>query len=257
MRRLAIVVDNKDPDKQGKVLLKILPEFSTFSDDKLPWATPKFNSPFGLLIEDGGNIHKIPEVDSYVYCDISEDWTSFQYSEEIPYLLSVYSYDDVLDIIKNSIDELGDNEYPQPFYEKTKDGSILFRNTDTGELGFISPSGFSFHLKEDGSFEIRTEKTFFRIGDKGEIVMESDGFSLTLDSENKKLIIDDIDKVEIGGASDVAVLFEPLKEILEKLLDHNHIAPTGPTTPAQEASGALLSVLKSKIQNMKSIINTD
>jgi hypothetical protein len=71
------------------------------------------------------------------------------------------------------------------------------------------------------------------------------------------VIFSNVESFEIGNASDFAVLFSPLKEILEKLLDHNHIAPTGPTMPAQESSGAPLSALKSRLENMKSIIQTD
>lgn len=257
MKRIALVIDNKDPNLTGKIKVRILPEMQNVSEDLLPWASPSFSYNFGLSNEEGNSIHKIPEQEFYIYCEISEDWTSFTYLEELPYSVNKYSYEDILELIQENIEELGEQEYPQPSYFKTKDGTISFKNTKTGEQGFFTNSEIKVHLREDGTLKLQAKDTSLEVLENGSVSLEAEGFKLLFDNDNKKLILTEVEELEIGGASDVAVLFGPLKEILEKLLDHNHVAPTGPTTPAQESSGTPLSSLKGKLQDLKSIIKTD
>jgi hypothetical protein len=257
MKRLALVIDTNDSDKQGKIKLRILPEMNMMSEDHLPWAKPQIHSSYGLSKEEVTYSHNIPELNTLIYCDVSDDWTSFYYLDEIPYYGPGYSYEDTISSIQESIEDLEEQTYPQPSYQRTKDGTIAFHNTETGESGVVYSSGTYFYIRSDGTLKIKSGETSVEILENGSIQLTGSNVSFLFDNENKKLILTDVENLEVAGASDFAVLFSPLKEILEKLLDHNHIAPTGPTTPAQEASGTPLSALKSKINDMKSIIKTD
>lgn len=256
MKKLALVIDNIDEEKKGKIKLRILPEMNALSEDHLPWAEPLINNRSGSSKETA-LIHHVPEIDSFVYCTVSEDWTSFYYIEESPSIASKYQYDESLELITTAIEDLEEQTYPQPSYSKTKDGSITFLNTETGEQGLVHPSGLFTHIRSNGTIKIKSMDTTVEILENGSIDIISSNISFLFDNENKKLILRDLENIEINGAEDFAVLFSPLKEILEKLLAHNHIAPTGPTTPAQESSGTPLSSLKSKLNDLKSVIKTD
>ena len=256
MRKLALVVDTNDEDKKGKARIRILPEMRNMKEEYLPWATPQHRDRSGASKEKS-YIHQVPEINSLVYCEVSDDWTTFEYTSEIPYIGAKYSYEENVDSILTSIEDLEEQTYPQPSYTATKDGTIQFINTDTGEQGLVHPSGTFLYIRPNGSVKVRSMETTLEILENGSIQVTGTNISFLFDNENKKFILTDVDNVEIGGASDFAVLFSPLKEILEKLLEHNHVAPTGPTTPAQESSGAPLSSLKSKLADLQSIIKTE
>ena len=256
MKKLAVVIEYNDEEKRGRVLVRILPEMSETPASLLPWAVP-LNIDFSGTSKETGYTHQVPEISSFIYCDVSDDWTLFEYTKDIPYLGTKYSYDENLKIITDSVEDLEEQVYPQPSYRKTKDGSINFLNTETGEQGLVLPSGFYSHIRANGTVKIKSLETSIEILENGSIKYESSNISFNFDNEAKEFVLTGVDRVKIGSAGDVAVLFEPLKEILSKLLSHNHVAPSGPTTPAQEASGTPLSSLSPKLNNMKSIIHTD
>lgn len=256
MRKMAKVIDNNDPDKIGRVLVQILPEMAELADNLLPWASPIYHDTSGLSPE-GGFIHAVPELNTYVYCEVSEDWTEFDYVSDLPYNPTLYPYEETFEALGTAIEELEENTYPQPKFTKTQDGSVDFHNTETGERGFTHPSGAFVHVRSNGTMKLTSLGTTLELMEDGSFSLSSENISFLFDNENKKLILTDVVNMEIAGASDFAVLFTPLKEILEKLFDHNHVAPTGPTTPAQEPSGTPLSTLKSKLEDLKSIVKTD
>jgi hypothetical protein len=236
MIRYGKVLDNNDPDKTGKIQVKIYPELENLSDSDQPWAKPSLLNPSGLSLEELQK-HEVPEIDSLVEVEVSEDWVTFYYTIKSPYFEAVYDYDTLLSEISDVIEDLGEQTYPQPRMYKTADGNITFHNTETGEKGSIFPSGTFIHISDTGNVTVKN----------GELL-----FSVNVD-ENK-VFIQGMDSIEFGEAADSLALFTPLKEILEKLLDHNHIAPTGPTTPAQEPSGTPLSSSKSKLNDIESTI---
>lgn len=237
MVRTGKVINNIDPDEKGKVQVRIFPELLDVSDNHLPWASPNIRT----------NIHSIPKEGSFIFVEINEDWTDFSYNQQSPYVSAMYPYEKIKENV-DSASNSGSHKYPQPTALLMEDGSTYFHNEETGECGLIHSSGVHIILKDDGSFS-----------------MVQDGkIDLVYDASKKEFKIKDITDIELpdltslilGEGSDSLVLFETLKEILEKLLDHNHIAPTGPTLPAQESSGTPLSVQKSKLFKMKSEIVT-
>ncbi len=255
--KIGKVTDNNDPDKLGRIQVLVIPELQDISESDLPWAKPIYNSTNGTPTDEL-RYHNIPDVGSYVRLKISEDWTSFYYSQESLYFSSLYDYEDLYSQISDVIEDIGDNEYPQPQMQKDTDGFIQFHNTETGERGFIFPSGTALHII-DSTINLIGENGLKTIIDTSSnlITIESDSSTIEFDMDNNKIKFTDIEQVDIGSSADVLTLFSPLKEILEKLLDHNHVAPTGPTLPAQESSGTPLSAQKSKLNDMKSIVNSD
>lgn len=175
----AKVIDNNDPDKKSKIKLRILPYMNDVSENLLPWVEP-YNSSKDSQTDIGN--HKIPEKDSYVRVIIESI-----VSQEFRYLNGYYV--DGLNIfskwseIEGNITEISGWEYPQPCeFEIFKDGSAVFRNTETGGTGFYHASGTYHIFDDDGnitsyikdkSIKIYNDKTNFEIKDSGDVLLET------------------------------------------------------------------------------------
>lgn len=229
LHRIAKVEDNKDPNQLGRVRVRIYPEFESLDSQSLPWAEPMLDSDICIPGENVGSF-RIPEVGSFVVVRLDSTWQNFLYTGRTPNRDRTDIFTSITDDLKEKADVTV--SYPQPLYLlRAKDGTIAYHNTDTGELGIVNSKGVHLLYDSEGNF---------RMGKK-------DGFNLVLTSDGKLSFT--------GGINDsesTLVLFNPLKEILEKLLDHIHIAPNGPTTAAQESGGTPLSVLKSDLSKMES-----
>ena len=229
--RIGQVVDNKDPDKLGRVKTRIYPEFDTLEEDSLPWVEPMNEDDICIPSDSTGvGSFRIPEIDSFIIVEIDSTWQEFHYSGLTPNRKRTDIHTNIADKLSEYIDGVG-VEYPQPLYLlRTKDGAIAYHNTDTGELGIVNKNGVYLRYDSDGNFEMGSK-------DGSKIKLGTDG-SLNFSGHTN------------GDSS--LVLYEPLKEILEKLLDHIHVAPNGPTTSAQESNGTPLSSLKGDLEKMVS-----
>jgi hypothetical protein len=222
--RLAKVTNVDDPDKLGKVQVRILPELNGVANDSdLPWASPDSQSKTGK--SEGVGFLNIPDLDSVIKVRIANKyWTSIYYLEEAPRSDETF-YDNVISEL--DIEELTAPTYPQPKLEKTKDGSIFFHNTETGDIGIQHHTGLYVIITADGSLYVRSlDKIVFKTGE-----------------------------FQIGEGLDNVALFTPLEEVLSKILTANVICPSGPSQPLQESNGTPLSSLKSKLKGMKSKVS--
>lgn len=222
--RIAKVLDINDPEKKGKVKVRILPELNGVMEDSLPWIGPETKSNTGSSL--GIGTHNVPDLDSHIEVKIvNKYWTEIYYTYSSP-VSDESLYDSVINEI--DIEELNPPTYPQPSFKRTKDGTIFFHDTDTGDVGIQHPSGLYVLISSDGSLYVRS---------LGDISFKGGTF-------------------QIGEGSDSVVLFTPLEEILIALLEHKHTAPSGPTTAAEKSNKSPLSSLKSKLKNIQSIITT-
>lgn len=237
MIRTGKVIDNIDPEKRGRIQLRIYPELLDVPDSDLPWVEPSTRM----------KTHIVPKIESFVFVEVSDDWTFFRYEQKSPYVSALYPYEKIKESL-DSAKNIGDHEYPQPMAYLMEDGSTYFHNEETGECGLIHSSGLHIILKDDGSFSLVQDGVI-------DLEFDASGGEFSI-KEVAGIEFPDISSVVFGEGAEGVVLFDTLKEVLEKLLDHNHIAPTGPTLPAQESSGTPLSVQKSKLSKMKSKIIT-
>lgn len=145
--REAEVVDNNDPDKKGKIKIRILPEMQDFQENMLPWSAVYSNQ--SGLSQDVGE-HKIFEIGSLIRVIIEDEYyKKIRYISD-DYIEGFYIYDSC-DV--SSISELDAQTYPQPYFKITKDGTIEFHNTISGEKGTLfKGGGYILHDKNGNIF---------------------------------------------------------------------------------------------------------
>lgn len=134
--REAQVVDTNDPDKNGKVKIRVLPEMLNIEDSLLPWVgIYQFKSGTSTSI----GVHTLPEKDTYIRVLI-EDWPYLKKVRIISddYVEGIYIYNN---FSLSTISQLSSQTYPQPYFTKYKDGTIEFHNTSTGEYGVLYKNG--------------------------------------------------------------------------------------------------------------------
>ena len=152
--RTAKVIDTVDPDKEGKVKVQVLPEMKDVkSDDLFPWAKP-----YKVLSGTQENVgkHEIPEIDSIVTVYVKDDkWVDFYYLDG-EYISGLYPYSK-WDDIKSDMSEIASTNYPQPNFTAYKDGTVIFNNTESGDIGIYHSSGKYIVIDADGKVFIDSE----------------------------------------------------------------------------------------------------
>lgn len=134
--REAQVIDINDPDKAGKIKIRILPEMELFKVDVLPWVGI-YHEGTGITSTQG--VHILPEQNSFIRVLI-EDWPHLRKIRVISddYVEGIYIYNNTS---LTQVTDLTAQTYPQPFFKKYKDGTIEFHNTSSGEYGVLYKGG--------------------------------------------------------------------------------------------------------------------
>lgn len=144
--REAEVVDNNDPDKKGKVQVRIFPEMLNFEKSVLPWCSPY--SQGSSFSKDTGT-HFVLEVGSLIRVLIEDPfYKEIRYISD-DYVEGLYFYDKANGL--SAISELGTQTYPQPTFQIYKDGAIQFHNSETGESGTLYKNGGYFLHDKNGN----------------------------------------------------------------------------------------------------------
>jgi hypothetical protein len=94
-RWLGKVIDNQDPDYEGKIKVRVFGKFDDISDEDLPWARPCVMITGGSAT--GSGFHSVPKVDSVV--GISFDNGDLY---ELEYFYLQHISDDLKNEIQNS-----------------------------------------------------------------------------------------------------------------------------------------------------------
>lgn len=142
---IAKVVDNNDPEKLGKIKIKIVPEMENFDENLLPWVGIYKQ---GLGTGDNTAVHEVPENNTFIRV-LVEDWPFFKRIRYISddFIEGKSQYEQ----FELNIEELSEQNYPQPSFKKYKDGTIVFHNSQTGEHGSYFPNGSYFFIDSNGA----------------------------------------------------------------------------------------------------------
>ena len=137
MTYLGTVEDNNDPEKLGRVRVRIAP-YTDFLTDQLPWACPILGS-CGNSSNAGGL--NVPEIGSHVRVEFpSKDLTA-------PYYRGA-------ELNKLNKVTLFDEDYPNTYGYKDSNGNFYKVNKKTGIIDFRHESSSSMQVTADGSLVV-------------------------------------------------------------------------------------------------------
>lgn len=150
MSYLGCVEDNNDPDKIGRLKVRIEP-YSEMSTEDLPWAYPMLGS-HGNSSEYGGL--NVPEIGSQVRVSFpSKDLTAPYYSgAELNKLNKTTFFDD---------------DYPNTYGYKDSIGNFVRVNKEKGTAQFQHTSTTNMQVSPDGSIKVGLSGGAYFIFDSG------------------------------------------------------------------------------------------
>lgn len=135
-----VVIDNEDPEKLGRVKIRIFGFYDDIEENNIPWAHPDVMFIGGLC----GNF-VVPKNDTILrgYFDQGDVQKPF--------------YDSIAFSEKNITDAQADaqEDYPHKMILfQTDEGDTCTLNRNTGEFAFIHRTGASIIMKENGELQI-------------------------------------------------------------------------------------------------------
>jgi hypothetical protein len=221
------VIDDSDPDEKGKIQVRLLPEMKDMTEADLPWLYP-------FLMENQSEeaySHKPLEIGSTVWCIFLDEYFKYGFFIAGAFINDLFDFSSIKDDLGN-ISEIDAQEYPNPRFTRYNDGTIVFTNTQTGEMGIYHSTGSYAVFDSEGSATVYSTKSIklyndansIELEDSGDIIQDSNGFTATLTSSG----------LEVNGNTKTMVTFEDLQLLFNKLLGlldaHTQIDPlTGST----------------------------
>lgn len=212
---LGKVIDNQDPDFEGKVKVRVFGKFDDILDEDLPWARPTNRITGGG--SSGSGFHSVPKVDSVI--GITFDNGDI-YEPEYFYLQHVS------DELKAEIEGSYANAHSL-IYDTETDGSV--------KVFFTEEKGLMLDYKET-QINIKPDNSMTVVNPNGDsIVLNNDGTVIITTSKqatvkSPSVIIDAANTIELGkGATEKLVLGDSFMALFNA---HTHIGNLGaPTTP--------------------------
>lgn len=224
-RWLGKVVDINDPNKDGRVRVKVFGKFDNLKDDQIPWARPANRSSSGSAT--GSGSHSVPKKDSIVgvYFDNGN-------IHEPEYFMFQHLSDELKDEIKDSYD----NSHSLIYDTETKGGVKIFFTEKKGlmfdyqevqinikndkSIFITNPNGDIVELKNDGNLKIKVKKDVKVECNNAKVSAKS---SIHLDCSKAA-------SIKLGGAvTDQIILGNKFQAYFNT---HQHLgnlgAPTGP-----------------------------
>lgn len=212
---LGKVIDNQDPDFEGKIKVRVFGKFDDILDEDLPWARPTNRITAGS--DTGSGFHSVPKVDSVV--GITFDNGDI-YEPEYFYLQHIS------DELKAEIEGSYSNAHSL-LYDTETEGSV--------KVFFTEEKGLMLDYKET-QINIKPDNSMTVLNPNGDsIVLNNDGTVIITTSKqatvkSPSVVIDAANTIELGkGATEKLVLGDSFMALFNA---HTHIGNLGaPTTP--------------------------
>lgn len=216
----ATVIDNEDSDQKAKVQVRVLPEMKDMDEDKLPWVRPFINP--GMSENSYG--YNVPEVDSKIWVVFIDKYFHDGYYLTGSFIDGFFDFSSVQSDL-NDVTELSDKSYANIRFTRLPDGTVIFHNDDTGEVGIKHSSGKYVVIDDSGDIHISGDATI-----QGDQTVEGDS---TIEGDST--VQGDL---AVGSATQPLTLYTSLETALSTLLTilaaHIHVDPlTGTTGPPQ------------------------
>jgi len=179
------VVDNNDPDKLGRLKIRVYPELVDVKESLLPWVER-----FKGVSTDGRQVFDPLSVGTLLWVLVSEDWTLFYWVGEYNQNGKI-SFSDVESTL-SSITDLGSFSYEFCRVQTYEDGTIILHNLDSGTLGIIHSSGSYVILSSDGGVLIKSGNSEFSIDETGKYKISTGSVDLKSTLEDMQSVIANI-----------------------------------------------------------------
>lgn len=167
----AKIVDINDPNEKGAIKIRVLPQFKDIKESLLPWAQP--------LLSTGMNASEYsftpPQIGSLVWIIFSDRFWKSPYWIPGYFINGFFDYTTVKSLLDSATD-VSDSDYPNINFSLLPDGSIIFNNTDNGEIGTIHNSGaYSIFDSSGNVYTYSGSSTQKLYNDNGSIEIASNG----------------------------------------------------------------------------------
>ena len=189
-----IVIDNKDLAEKGRLQIQVLPELKDVEENLLPWMRP-------FMYQDV--VNSPLEIGAHVWCIFIDQFWKDGYWISGQFIDGFYDYEEILASI-SSITGIDSPDYPQPFFKKYSDGTVLFHNELNSESGILSPSGSNIIFDKTGNIILSNSANrqtispeFFKVQTSNIIELSSiDGMnSLIMDASKNSVNIVAVDQI--------------------------------------------------------------
>jgi hypothetical protein len=187
--REAKVINTTDPEKLGRIQLKIYPELSEIADTDCPWC---FSHTGGVH----GKSFGVPLVDQLVTCVV---WN--RYFNEITFLpFNITNPTEHLfdDWIKNQrsevVDMETDPEEEHLIVEQFEDDFTVFHDTKNNQHGFLHPTGTYLAINKDGSIWVQSVKKYTFHNKDSDLIFEADSDTGNITFKTKGELTEEVDK---------------------------------------------------------------
>lgn len=183
----ALVVDDNDTLKLGRVKVKLIPEMNDLTEDMLPWASPMN---YGLGMGDTTARHNPPVKDSRIFVACLD-----KYYKEFRYVADEFLEDNAkytdFENIKNNISDTQFSVYPNPRF-KYINGNIIFYDTENNAMGIYHTGGSYAIMNQDGEIYVYSKSKLLKCyNDKTELSMDGVTGDVTLkNTTNDELTYD-------------------------------------------------------------------
>lgn len=243
---LGKVVDNQDPDFEGKIKVRVFGKFDDISDEDLPWARPCVRITGGSAT--GSGFHSSPKIDSIV---------GIQFDNGDIYAPEYFYIQEISDDLKTEIENSYDNAHSLIYDTVTEGGVKVFFTEEKGLM--LDYQQTQINIKNDKSVLIQTASgnSVIEIKDDGTItITQTDTVTIKTDTDVKidcqnadvtastKAIIDS-PAIELGrGATEAVIKGNTFKTIFDAHIHPTPVGPSGP--PTTSAQPSLSQVSKTK-----------
>ena len=222
---LGEVVDITDPQKIGRIKVKVFGKFDELTNDAIPWAYPGNNISAGSA--DGGSFFSVPKLGSIV--SIKFDNGNIYYPE---YFFNQHLSQDARKEIENSYENAH-----IIVYDTVTDGKLkIFFTQEKGLM--LDYKETQINLKPDKSIDIHTasKKTKIELLDDGDVKVTCKNAKITA-SDSIHLDCSKSASVKLGSSvTDAVVLGDKFKTYFNSHIHPTPAGPSSPPTPAMPAS---------------------
>lgn len=213
---LGEVVDIDDPNKNGRIKVRVYGKFDLISTPDIPWAHPANNSTGGS--SSGGGFFSVPKLGSIV---------SVKFDNGNLYHPEYFFHQKISEEVKAEIENSYDNAHII-VYDTVTSGSIKIFFTEAKGL-MLDYQQTQINIKNDKSVLIQTSS-----GDSKVEILDDGTMNITqkkdINITANKVIIDHSSTIELGkGATEKVILGDKFMTLFNS---HTHIGNLGaPTSP--------------------------